>query len=153
MKKRRLGRSNLVVSEICLGTMTFGSTCEEAESHRILDECFDRGVDFLDTAEIYPVPPDARYVHRTEEIVGRWLKNRPRDSVIVATKVCGPGHGWFVPPVRSGKTALDARHIRIAIEGSLERLQTDYVDLYQTHWPDHDANYTDILMALDRLKE
>jgi len=153
MKKRRLGRSNLVVSEICLGTMTFGSTCEENEAHRILDQAWDAGVDFLDTAEIYPVPPDAKYVHRTEEIVGRWLKNRPRDSVIVATKVCGPGHGWFVPPVRSGKTALDGKQIRIAIEGSLRRLQTDYVDLYQTHWPDQDANYEEILLALERLKE
>lgn len=151
MKRRRLGRTSLVVSEICLGTMTFGSTCDEQESFRILNRAFDAGVDFFDTAEIYPVPPDPAHVFRSEEILGRWLQTKSRDAVFIATKFCGPAHGWFVPPVRDGRTAIDRHHIRRAIEGSLRRLGTDYVDLYQTHWPDHDVPYEPTLAALDEL--
>ncbi|HMU84109.1 MAG TPA: aldo/keto reductase [Leptospiraceae bacterium] len=153
MKKRRLGTSSMVVSEIGLGTMTFGSSCDEETAFKIMDLAYESGIDFFDTAEIYPVPPEAKWVHRTEEIVGKWMKGKPRDSIILATKVCGPGHGWFVPPVRSGKTALDRVNIRRAIEGSLERLQTDYIDLYQTHWPDHDMRYEDTLEVLTELEE
>lgn len=155
MKKNRLGASPIVVTEICMGTMTFGSFTEEREAHRILDRAFDAGVNFLDTAEVYPVPPDEKWIHRTEEIVGRWLKGRSRDSVIVATKVAGPAHGWFVPPLRGGMTALDARQIRQAIDGSLRRLHAEYLDLYQIHWPDPAANegiYAEILETLDDLK-
>jgi aryl-alcohol dehydrogenase-like predicted oxidoreductase len=151
MQRRRIGRSSLVVSEIGLGTMTFGSTCDETQAFRIMDLAYEAGVDFLDTAEIYPVPPDITYVHRTEEIVGKWLRGKPRDSILLATKFCGPGHGWFVPPVRRGRTAVDRHHIRRAIEGSLARLQTDYVDLYQAHWPDHDFSYEPTLEALNEL--
>jgi len=151
MKKRRIGRTGLVVSEICLGTMTFGATCEEREALRIIDYAIESGIDFIDTAEIYPVPPEPEYVHRTEEIVGRWVQTKDRDSVIIATKFCGPGHGWFVPPVRSGRTSIDRHHIERAIEGSLRRLNTDYIDLYQSHWPDHDLPYEVTLEALDRL--
>ncbi len=107
MKKRRLGRTGLMVSEIGLGTMTFGSMADEAASLAIIDKAFDRGVDFLDVAEIYPVPPDPNYAGRSEQICGKWLSGRPRDSVILATKVAGPGGGWFQTPVRSGRTALD----------------------------------------------
>ncbi|WP_269524837.1 aldo/keto reductase [Coraliomargarita parva] len=153
MEKRRLGRSGLVVSEICMGTMTFGSQLEEKASFEVMDYAYDHGVDFFDTAEIYPVPPKAEWVHRTETIVGKWLKGKDRDSILLATKVVGPGHGWFVPPVRKGKTALDRHHIRTAIEGSLCRLQTDYVDLYQTHWPDHDFGYEETLEVLTELVE
>ena len=153
MEKRRLGRSGIVVSEICLGTMTFGSTLEERESFAILDHAYEAGIDFFDTAEIYPVPPKAEYVYRTEEIVGRWLKGKDRSSILLATKVAGPGHGWFSPPIRGGKAALDCVHIRMAIEGSLRRLQTDYVDLYQTHWPDHDFGYEETLQTLTELQE
>lgn len=153
MNKRRLGGSGIVVSEICLGTMTFGTQADEKESFRIMDFAADRGVDFLDAAEMYPVPPAAKTFGVTEEIVGRWLKTRPRDSVIIATKITGPGHGWFVPPVRHGKTALDRRQIMGAVEGSLRRLQTDYIDLYQTHWPDHGMRYEDTLEALTDLKQ
>lgn len=152
MKKRRLGKSAIVASEIGLGTMTFGSTCDEQTAFAVMDAAYDAGIDFFDTAEIYPVPPDAKWVHRTEEIVGKWLKGKPRESILIATKVCGPGHGWFVPPVRNGKTALDTVHIRKAIEGSLRRLGTDYVDLYQTHWPDHDMRYEDTLEVLSDLE-
>jgi len=151
MKKRRIGRSGLVVSEVCLGTMTFGATCDEREACRIMDYAIEVGIDFLDAAEIYPVPPEPEYVYRTEEIVGRWLQTKDRDSLIIATKFCGPGHGWFAPPVRSGRTSIDRHHIDRAIEGSLRRLNTDYVDLYQTHWPDHDLPYDVTLSALDRL--
>ncbi|WPJ94441.1 aldo/keto reductase [Coraliomargarita algicola] len=153
MEKRRLGRSGMVVSEICLGTMTFGSQLDERESFAIMDAAYEAGIDFFDTAEIYPVPPKAEWVHRTEEIVGKWLQGKDRSSILLATKVVGPGHGWFVPPIRSGKTALDRHHIRTAIEGSLRRLQTDYVDLYQTHWPDHDFGYEETLQTLTELQE
>ncbi|MCB1143763.1 MAG: aldo/keto reductase [Leptospiraceae bacterium] len=151
MKKRRLGKSSMVVSEIGLGTMTFGSTCDEATSFKIMDKAYAAGVDFFDTAEVYPVPPDEKYVHKTEEIVGKWLKGKKRDSIILATKVCGPGHGWFAPPVRSGKTTLDRHSIVRAVEGSLKRLGTDYIDLYQTHWPDPDMQYEETLYALSEL--
>lgn len=133
--------------------MTFGSTCDEAQAFRIMDRAYEAGIDFLDTAEIYPVPPDIAYVHQTEEIVGKWLRTKPRDGLLIATKFCGPGHGWFVPPVRQGRTAVDGHHIRLAIEGSLRRLQTDYIDLYQTHWPDHDFPYEETLEALTQLVE
>ena len=151
MKKRRIGKSAMVVSEIGLGTMTFGSTCEEDIAIKILEEAFHSGIDFIDTAEVYPVPPDSTYVHRTEEIVGKWLTSKKRDSIILATKVCGPGHGWFSPPVRSGKTALDRHHLLQAINGSLKRLKTDYIDLYQVHWPDPDMHYEETLYALSEL--
>ncbi|TVP80708.1 MAG: aldo/keto reductase [Puniceicoccaceae bacterium] len=153
MEKRRLGRSGIVVSEICMGTMTFGSTLDEAASFGIMDYAYENGVDFFDTAELYPVPPLAQYVNRTEEIVGKWLQDKDRDSILLATKVVGPGHGWFTPPVRGGKSALDRHHIRKAIEGSLRRLRTDYVDLYQTHWPDHDFGYEETLQTLTELQE
>ncbi|APZ90446.1 aldo/keto reductase [Fuerstiella marisgermanici] len=148
MERRRLGGSGITVTDICMGTMTFGSQCDEKLSFEIMDRAYDEGIDFYDAAEIYPVPPSADTYGVTEEIVGRWLKTKPRESVIVATKVTGPGHGWFVPPVRHGRTALDRFQIMRAVEGSLQRLQTDYIDLYQTHWPDHYARYEDILEAM-----
>lgn len=151
MKYKRLGRSGIVVSDICMGTMTFGSTCDEKEAFRIMDRACDAGITFFDTAEIYPVPPKKEYMNETENIVGRWLKTKERSSVIIATKVTGPGHGWFKPPVRNGLTAMDRHNIRVAVEGSLKRLGTDYIDLYQTHWPDHDFGYEETLSALNEL--
>ncbi|WP_221031152.1 aldo/keto reductase [Actomonas aquatica] len=153
MERRRLGRSNLTVTDLCFGTMTFGARNTEEEAFALLDRAYEAGINFYDTAEIYPVPPKAEWVHRTEEIVGRWLQTKPRASIILATKVVGPAHGWFVPPVRHGNAALDRHHIRTAVEGSLRRLQTDYIDLYQTHWPDPDGSYEEILEALTELKE
>jgi len=153
MKRRRLGRSGLVVSEICLGTMTFGNQADERISRAILDRAYDAGVDFLDIAEVYPVPPDVNYAGRSEEIVGKWMAEKPRDALFVATKVAGPGAGWFLAPVREGKTALDRHHVMRAAESSLRRLNTDYIDLYQTHWPDPGVPIEDTLDALTRLTE
>ena len=111
MNRRRLGNSPLTVTDICMGTMTFGTQCDEKLSFEIMDRAYEAGIDFYDAAEMYPVPPTAELFGRTEEIVGRWLKTKPRESVIVATKITGPAHGWFVPPVRHGHSALDRLQI------------------------------------------
>lgn len=149
MEKRRLGTSGIVVSEICMGTMTFGTQADREESFRIMDESVEAGIDFFDTAEVYPVPPTEELAGLTEEWVGAWLKGKPRESVILASKVAGAAHGWFNPPVRHGKAALDRVHLRRALEGSLRRLGTDYLDLYQIHWPDHGMRAADTLEVLD----
>jgi aryl-alcohol dehydrogenase-like predicted oxidoreductase len=134
MRYNRLGRSDLEVSEICLGTMTWGQQNSEAEAHRQLDYALSRGINFIDAAEMYPVPPRAETQGSTERILGSWLKGRPRDKVIVATKITGPGRGFGW--VREGRHAIDRASVTAAIDGSLARLGTDYVDLYQIHWPD-----------------
>jgi aryl-alcohol dehydrogenase-like predicted oxidoreductase len=134
-----------------MGTMTFGLQSDEATSFAMMDRAWDAGIDFFDTAEMYPVPPSAEKFGITEEIVGRWLKTRPRGQLILATKVTGPGHGWFRPPVRQGFTYLDRHQIIRACEDSLRRLQTDYIDLYQTHWPDHGMRQEETLGALTDL--
>lgn len=151
MKHRRLGKSPICVSDICMGTMTFGSQTDEAEAFRILDRSVDAGINFFDTAEMYPVPPDPKYAGRTEEIVGRWLKTKDRDSIILATKVAGPSHIWFKAAVRGGMTSLDRHNIMRAFDHSLRKLDTDYVDLYQTHWPDHGTGYDETMDVLDDL--
>lgn len=151
MKRKRLGRSGLVVTDICMGTMTFGLQADEKTSFAIMDRAVEAGIDFFDTAEMYPVPPSAEKFGITEEIVGRWLQSVDREKLIIATKVTGPGHGWFRPPVREGFTYLDRRAIHKACEDSLRRLQTDYIDLYQTHWPDHGMRQEDTLEALTEL--
>jgi aryl-alcohol dehydrogenase-like predicted oxidoreductase len=153
MRTRRLGRTGLVVPEICMGSMTFGSMADEATSLRCLDMAWDAGVTFIDTAEVYPVPPDPKWAGRSEEICAKWLAGRSRDAVTIATKVAGPGGGWFQVPVRSGQSALDRHHIERAVEASLMRLNTDYIDLYQTHWPDPNFPIEETLEALDRLVE
>ncbi|MFI5317794.1 MAG: aldo/keto reductase [Myxococcota bacterium] len=151
MKSRRLGKTGLVVSEICLGTMTFGSFADEKESHAMLDRADAAGVDFFDVAEIYPVPPDPKWSGRSEEIVGRWLKKRgSRETLFVATKIAGPSGGWFRAAVRGGRTALDRHNVERAVDASLARLGTDYIDLYQTHWPDPDLPCEVVMEALDR---
>ena len=151
MQHQRLGRSPIVVSKICMGTMTFGSQADEKTSFRILDRSLEAGINFFVTAENYPVPPQESWAGLTEEIFGRWMKTKRRDEIILATKVCGPSHGWIKGSQRAGMTALDRHNITRAIEDSLRRLDTDYVDLYQTHWPDHGARYEDALETLDEL--
>ncbi|MBU1658846.1 aldo/keto reductase [bacterium] len=151
MTYRYIGKSGLRVSPICMGTMTFGTQCDEREAFKIMDKAYDAGVNFYDTAELYPVPPSADKAGITEEIVGRWLKTKPRESIILATKVAGAANGWFVPPIRHGLTAIDSFHIERAIEGSLKKLGTDYIDLYQMHWPDSVVPIEESLKAFDRL--
>ena len=156
MEYRRLGRSGLLVSDICLGTMTFGNQVDEADAHRLLDRALDAGINFYDTAEMYAVPPTAESYGRSEAILGSWLKTKPRDRIIVATKITGPCHdprGDFVSWIRGGGAALDWHHFARAIEASLRRLGTDYVDLYQTHWPDRTVPMTAQLEAFERLIE
>lgn len=151
MEYRYIGRSGLRVSPICLGTMTFGSFTDEKESCVIMDRAFDSGINFFDTAELYPVPPDAKHAGLTEEIIGRWMKKIPRDSLIIASKVAGAANGWFVPPIRHGYTAIDRFHIKRALEGTLKRLQTDYIDLYQVHWPDQLVPLEEAFEVFDEL--
>lgn len=138
MKYRALGRSGLQVSVVGLGTMTWGEQNSEAEAHAQLDEAVAQGINFIDAAEMYPVPPRAETQGRTEQYLGTWLKARGRrDRVIVATKATGPAD---FPWLRGGPRPSRV-HLREALEGSLRRLQTDYVDLYQIHWPDRSTNF------------
>lgn len=134
MKYNQLGESDLKVSEICLGTMTYGRQNTIEDAHQQLDYAITQGVNFIDAAEMYPVPPSAETYGFTESYIGEWLKNQQRDQLIVATKIAGPGRGfkWL----RDGSQAIDRNNIKQAIEDSLTRLQTDYIDLYQIHWPD-----------------
>ncbi len=133
MEYRRLGRSDLTVSAICLGTMTFGEQNSAREAHDQLDWAVAHGINFIDTAEMYPVPPRAETYGETERIIGAWLKRQDRSRVVIATKAAGPARSltW----IRGGPTGFDETNLRQALEGSLKRLQTDYVDLYQLHWP------------------
>lgn len=140
MQKISLGRTGIEVSKICLGTMTWGSVQnDEADAHAQLDYAvLERGVDFLDTAELYAVPPKRETQGLTESYIGTWLKARgARDKVKIATKAAGPGG---VPWIRSSERRLDAINMTQALEDSLKRLQTDYIDLYQLHWPERPAN-------------
>lgn len=137
MKTVTLGNSDLRVSQVCLGTMTFGQQNTEAEGHAQLDHAFDQGVNFLDAAEMYAVPTRSETCGLTEIYVGSWLKQQPRDKIIVATKVTGPGR--VLPWIRGGNLKLSRANLQEALDGSLRRLQTDYVDLYQLHWPDRNA--------------
>jgi aryl-alcohol dehydrogenase-like predicted oxidoreductase len=137
MDYRTLGRTDIKVSLICLGTMTWGSQNSEAEAHAQLDLAFDEGVNFIDTAEGYPVTPvsaDTQFL--TETYIGNWIAGRKkRDDIILATKVSGPVRDP-IRTFRGGNNRLDRRNIELAIDDSLKRLQTDYIDLYQVHWPD-----------------
>ena len=153
MNYRYIGKSGLRVSPICMGTMSFGTWSDENEAFRILDKAYERGINFYDTAEVYPVPPSPETVGLTETIFGKWLKTRDRDSIIIATKVAGAAAGWLVPPIRSGMTAIDRHHIERAVEGSLRRMGIDYIDLYQVHWPDPIVPIAESMAALDRLVE
>ncbi|WP_458763486.1 aldo/keto reductase [Cupriavidus basilensis] len=135
METTRLGRSDLQVSRICLGTMTFGEQNTEAEGHSQLDYAVSRGINFIDTAEMYPVKPRAETYGSTERIVGTWLKRQQRERIVLATKVAGPAR---MPWIRNGGD-LTPDSIRAAVDASLARLQTDYIDLYQIHWPARNA--------------
>ena len=133
----RLGNSDLNGSKVCLGTMTFGDQNTQSEAHEQLDYAVAHGINFIDTAEMYPVPPKAETYTRTETIIGHWLKNQTRDQLIIGSKISGPnrGLGW----IRNNAFSLDRTTIRSALHDSLKRLQTDYIDLYQIHWPERNV--------------
>jgi aryl-alcohol dehydrogenase (NADP+) len=132
MQYKNLPGTELNVSRVCLGTMTWGEQNTEDEAHEQLDYAIDEGINFIDTAEMYPVPPNAKTQGRTEKYLGTWLARQQRDSLVIATKVAGPGRrDW----IRNGRTDLTPDVIADAVDTSLERLQTDYIDLYQIHWP------------------
>jgi aryl-alcohol dehydrogenase-like predicted oxidoreductase len=137
MQYRQLGDSSLKVSAVCLGTMTYGDQNTQAEAHDQLDYALAQGINFIDTAEMYPVPPKAESFTRTEAIIGHWLKNQTRDKIILGSKVSGRNRGlnW----IRNGDDSLSKANIRSAIHDSLKRLQTDYIDLYQIHWPERNV--------------
>ncbi|WP_434927081.1 NADP(H)-dependent aldo-keto reductase [Shewanella sp. HL-SH8] len=165
MEYRRLGHSSLEVSNICLGTMTWGEQNNQSEAFEQLDYAIGQGINFIDTAEMYPVPPTAETQGETERILGRYLKAQGnRDELVIATKVAAPGlKGDYIRP----KMALDWRNIHQAVDDSLSRLQIDTIDLYQVHWPDRNTNffgemiythdederYTPILETLEALAE
>ena len=138
MEYRKLGNTDIDVSLICLGTMTWGQQNTEEEGHEQMDYAFERGINFFDTAELYSIPPMAETQGRTEEIIGTWFaKTGNRDKIILATKVAvSRNMSWF----RGGDTRLDRKNIETAVNASLKRLQTDYIDLYQLHWPDRPIN-------------
>ena len=141
MEYRPLGKTDVKVSKICLGTMTFGEQNTEADAHQQLDYAFEQGINFIDAAEMYPVPINAETQGRTEQYIGTWLKQRSdRDKIILASKVAGPGRKEALGHLRDGPR-LSKEHILQACDASLKRLQTDYIDLYQVHWPSRSTNY------------
>lgn len=136
MNYRELPNSTLRVSELCLGTMTYGEQNSLADAHQQLDYAIAHGINFIDSAEMYPVPPRAETQARTEDYIGQWLKRQARDKIILATKVTGPARGFNW--IRGGPRVSRA-HIEAAVDASLQRLHTDYIDLYQIHWPDRNV--------------
>ena len=138
MKFKKLGTTDLDVSLICLGTMTWGTQNNEKDAHDQMDYSLAEGVNFFDTAELYSVPPNSDSYGKTEVMIGNWFEKRKnRKKIILASKVAGPGCNW----IRGGKNNFDEKTIGEAIDGSLKRLKTDYIDLYQLHWPERSTNY------------
>ena len=138
MKFKKLGTTDLEVSLICLGTMTWGTQNSEKDAFEQMDYSITKGINFFDTAELYSVPPNSDSYGKTEVMIGNWFEKRKnREKVILATKVAGPGCNW----IRGGGNNFDEKTIGEAIDGSLRRLKTDYIDLYQLHWPERSTNY------------
>jgi len=135
MRRNKLGASGLEASEICLGTMTWGEQNSEAEAHAQIEWALGRGIDFIDTAEMYPIPPNAKTQGKTEKILGSWIgKNKSkREKLVIASKIAGPGRREWI---RNGQNQVTKKTIPWAIDDSLKRLQTDWIDLYQIHWPE-----------------
>ena len=137
MKFKKLGNTNLDVSLICLGTMTWGTQNSEKDAFEQMDYSIDNGVNFFDTAELYSVPPTSESYGKTEVMIGNWFEKRKnRDKIILASKVAGPGCDW----IRGGENNFNEKNIGEAIDKSLKRLKTDYIDLYQLHWPERPTN-------------
>ena len=138
MKYKKLGGTDLKVSLICLGTMTWGEQNSQEEGFEQMDFALEKGVNFFDTAELYAIPPKAKTYGRTEEIIGDWFKiKKNRKKIILASKIAGPGLKW----IRGGGSQYSPKNIEEALHNSLKRLQTDYIDLYQLHWPERNTNY------------
>ena len=138
MKFRKLGKTNLDVSLICLGTMTWGEQNTQEEAFEQMDYSVANGVNFFDTAELYAIPPKKETYGKTEEIIGNWFEKRKnRKDIILASKISGPGLEW----IRGGGNQYSEKNIKEAVENSLRRLKTDYIDLYQLHWPERETNY------------
>jgi aryl-alcohol dehydrogenase-like predicted oxidoreductase len=132
MKYRKLGRTDLDISLIGLGTMTWGLQNTQTQGFEQMDYALEQGINFFDTAEMYAIPPSSETFGTTEEIIGNWFASRSsREKVILTSKITGPGLSW----IRDGNNVIDKKNIQLAVEGSLKRLQTDYIDLYQLHWP------------------
>ncbi len=149
MKFDRLGRTDLKVSRICLGTMTWGRQNSESQGHAQIEMAMEAGINFMDTAELYAVPPNEETCGATEEIIGSWFKKTgKRDQWILASKVAGPGVAW----IRDG-APINRKSIRLAIEGSLRRMQTDYIDLYQLHWPNRGSYHFENSWTYDPFKQ
>lgn len=141
MQYRQLGSTNIDVSVICLGTMTWGEQNTQSEAFTQMDYAIEQGVNFFDVAELYSIPPKAETYGSTESIIGNWFKHSgKRDEVILASKIAGPGEEWL-PHIREGKTKFNADNIETALNASLKRLQTDYIDVYQLHWPERKTNF------------
>lgn len=137
MQYRQLGNTNINVSAVCLGTMTYGDQNTQQDANNQLDYALAQGINFIDTAEMYPVPPKAETFTRTETMLGHWLKTQKRDQIVLGSKVAGRNRGlnW----IRGGDDSLTRANIRAAIHDSLTRLQTDYIDVYQLHWPERNV--------------
>ncbi|MEZ5541933.1 MAG: NADP(H)-dependent aldo-keto reductase [Pseudomonadota bacterium] len=141
MHYRKLGNTDIDVSVLCLGTMTWGEQNTQADAFAQMDYAVAQGVNFFDTAELYPIPPRAGTYGQTETIIGNWLhRTGQRDRVVLASKIAGPGAGW-IDHIRNGRTRYLRAHLQAALDASLQRLQTDCIDLYQLHWPERDTNY------------
>lgn len=133
----QLGHTDITVSKVCLGTMTFGDQNTQEDAHAQLDYALAHGINFIDTAEMYPVPPKAETYTKTESMIGPWLKRQDRSKIILGTKVAGPRRG--IDWIRGGPASLDRENIRSALHDSLKRLQTEYIDVYQLHWPERNV--------------
>lgn len=141
MDYRKLGRSETAVSVICLGTMTWGEQNNQDQAFAQMDYALAQGVNFFDTAELYAIPPKSETYGQTEIIIGEWFKARKnRNKIVLASKIAGPGETW-IPHIRHGQTRFNQKYITAALDASLKRLQTDYIDLYQLHWPERKTNY------------
>jgi aryl-alcohol dehydrogenase-like predicted oxidoreductase len=141
MKYKQLGNTKIDVSIICLGTMTWGEQNSQSDAFEQMDYALDTGVNFFDCAELYSIPPNADTYGSTETIIGNYIAQRKnRDKFILASKIAGPGEGW-VDHIREGKTKFNKQHISTAVNDSLKRLKTDYIDLYQLHWPERKTNF------------
>ena len=138
MNYKKLGNTDIKVSTICLGTMTWGEQNSEKDGFEQMDYAIDKGINFFDTAELYAIPPKEKTYGKTEEIIGNWfLKRKNRSKIILATKISGPGLNW----IRGGENQYNEKNLTEAVNGSLKRLNTEYIDLYQLHWPERKTNF------------